>query len=59
MTAKAESRYQMLLHVAAPNVSGGEDPRINGADLWYSAPFCGDDAAVLTARSLSKTPSIV
>jgi hypothetical protein len=44
------------------DVSGGEDPRINGADLWYSAPFCGDDAAVLAAvqhasRRLRRCPA--
>jgi cyclopropane-fatty-acyl-phospholipid synthase len=43
-------------------VGGGEDPRINGAGLWYSAPFCGDDAAVLAAvqhasRRLRRCPA--
>ena len=27
-------------------VSGGEDPRINGADFWHLASVCCDDAAV-------------
>ena len=44
------------------SVSGGEDPRINGAGLWYSAPFCDEDAVVLAAvqdasRRLRRCPS--